>query len=96
MLWRRIFHNRHAAAGKRCSPDFLGEHHPVQNLTQTLIRAIPRKDLCLIFQRAIQLFITQCVCKAQKTLSVPGFLAGEDIKEIHSRINSFRFIPAGM
>ena len=80
---RSIVHQGHAAARKRRGPDFLGLHHPVQNLAQTLIRAIPRKDVHLGFQRTVKLFIVERLCQVEKTPGVPGLLAGENIKQVH-------------
>ena len=91
-----IVHRGPTAARKRCSPGFFGLHHPVQNLAQTLIRAIPRKYLHRVFQRTVKLFIVQRLCQIEKTPGMPGLLAGENIEEIHELTSSFRVIFSRM
>ena len=67
-------------------------YRPVQNLAQTLIRAIPRKDPHLVLHRAVKLFIVQRLRQFQKTPGVPGLLAGENVEEVHEFAGSFRVI----
>jgi hypothetical protein len=85
--------SRSGAAARKCrGPGFLGLHHPVQKLPQTLIRTIPWKYMDLVVQRAVQLCVVQRLRQIQKTSRMPGLLAGEDIKQIHKSTNSFRVI----
>jgi hypothetical protein len=44
----------------------------------------------------VKLFIVKRLRQVEKTASVPGLLAGENIKKIHGLTNSFRLMLAGM
>src|SRR5207302_11228487 len=63
---------------------------------KTLIRVIPRKDLHLVFQRTVKLFVVKRLREIEKTPGVPGLLAGENIKEVHGLIRSFRVWLTGV
>ena len=48
MRRRGIVHWGHVAARERRGPYFLGQHHPVENLAQALIRTVPGKNFHLV------------------------------------------------
>src|SRR5579883_384590 len=96
ILPRSFIEQRRAPACQRRGPRFLGLYHPVKQLAQILIRAIPRKNFHLARQRAIKLFIAQRLRQFEKTPRVPGLLSRENIKEIHRSNGSFRVIVTGM
>ena len=74
---------------------FIPRDHDTDHVV--LLQGVPYDSNFRSFHaKMIQLFIVQRLRQIQKTLRVPGFLAGEDIKEIHGGTHSFRFIPAGM